>query len=98
MRIKYLDIANFRKLKSTRFCLDDKTTILVGVNNSGKTSAMVALPIFLILPSVLSLRDITIANWTKIDELGKLRAKEDDKTGGVPSIVNDLFSIFGCLV
>ena len=90
MRIKYLDISNFRKLKSTRLSLDDKTTILVGANNSGKTSAMVALRIFLISPTALSLRDITIANWTKIDELGKLWEK-DDKTDENPSIINDLF-------
>ena len=71
MRIKFIEISNFRKLKSTHLDFDQKTTILVGANNSGKTSAMVALRIFLLSPSRLGLRDVTIANWTKIDLLGE---------------------------
>jgi len=70
MRIKFVEITNFRKLKSMHLDFDKKTTILVGANNSGKTSAMLALRIFLLSPSRLALRDITIANWTKIDLLG----------------------------
>lgn len=70
MRIKFVEISNFRKLKSTHLDFDKKTTILVGANNSGKTSAMVALRIFLLSPTRLALRDVTIANWTKIDLLG----------------------------
>lgn len=71
MRIKFVEISNFRKLKSTHLDLDRKTTILVGANNSGKTSAMVALRTFLVTPNRLALRDVTIANWTKIDVLGE---------------------------
>lgn len=71
MRIKFVEISNFRKLKSTHLDLDKKTTILVGANNSGKTSAMVALRLFLLSPNRLALRDVTIANWTKIDLLGE---------------------------
>ncbi|MBS2010006.1 MAG: AAA family ATPase [Cyanobacteria bacterium SZAS TMP-1] len=70
MRIGFAEISNFRKLKSTRVDFDKETTIFVGANNSGKTSAMTALRYFLILPKRLALRDITIANWTKIDALG----------------------------
>ncbi len=70
MRIKFVEVSNFRKLKSTRIDFDEKTTIFVGANNSGKTSAMVALRYFLLSPGRLALRDITIANWTKIDLLG----------------------------
>ena len=71
MRIKFVEISNFRKLKATHLDFDRKTTILVGANNSGKTSAMVALRIFLLAPNRLALRDVTIANWTKIDLLGE---------------------------
>jgi predicted ATP-dependent endonuclease of OLD family len=71
MRIKFVEISNFRKLKSTHLDFDNKTTILVGANNSGKTSAMVALRTFLLSPNRLVLRDITIANWVKIDLLGE---------------------------
>ncbi len=70
MRIKFVEVSNFRKLKSTHIDFDKKTTIFVGANNSGKTSAMVALRYFLLSPNRLALRDITIANWTKIDTLG----------------------------
>ncbi|MEW4402079.1 AAA family ATPase [Agrobacterium tumefaciens] len=71
MRIKFVEVSNFRKLKSTHIDFDKKTTIFVGANNSGKTSAMVALRYFLLSPNRLALRDITIANWTKIDALGE---------------------------
>lgn len=70
MRIKFIEVSNFRKLKSTRIDFGEKTTIFVGANNSGKTSAMIALRYFLLSPSRLALRDITLANWTKIDQLG----------------------------
>lgn len=70
MQIKFVEIKNFRKLKSTRIDFDKKTTIFVGANNSGKTSAMMALRIFLLSPNRLALRDVTIANWVKIDILG----------------------------
>ncbi|MEQ9888292.1 AAA family ATPase [Pectobacterium zantedeschiae] len=70
MRIKFVEITNFRKLKCMHLNFDKKTTILVGANNSGKTSAMLALRIFLLSPNSLALRDVTIANWTKIDLLG----------------------------
>lgn len=71
MRIRFVEISNFRKLKATHLDFDKKTTILVGANNSGKTSAMVALRIFLLSPSRLALRDVTITNWTKFDLLGE---------------------------
>lgn len=71
MRIKFVEISNFRKLKSTHIDFDKKTTIFVGANNSGKTSAMVALRYFLLSPKRLALRDITIGNWTSIDALGE---------------------------
>ena len=85
MRIKFVEISNFRKLKSTHLDFDKKTTILVGANNSGKTSAMVALRIFLLSPTHLGLRDVTIANWTKIDQLG-----DEWETDTNPSVDLDL--------
>ncbi|WP_036992610.1 MULTISPECIES: AAA family ATPase [Pseudomonadaceae] len=70
MKIKFVEISNFRRLKSTHLDFDKETTIFVGANNSGKTSAMVALRYFLVSPNRLALRDITIANWPKIDAIG----------------------------
>ena len=47
MVIDFIEIKNLRKLKSCRIDLSPKSTILVGANNSGKTSAMFALIKFL---------------------------------------------------
>ena len=43
MQIKRFDIQNFRKLKNCKIELSNETTVFVGANNSGKTSAMDAL-------------------------------------------------------
>lgn len=71
MKISSVEITNFRKLKSTHIDFDCKTTIFVGANNSGKTSAMVALRYFLLAPERLALRDVTISNWSRLDETGQ---------------------------
>lgn len=47
MHIEFVEIANFRKLLSARVDLSPTTTLFVGANNSGKTSAMLALRRFL---------------------------------------------------
>lgn len=47
MKIAFIDIQNFRKLKCCRVELSKNKTVFVGANNSGKTSAMDALMIFL---------------------------------------------------
>ena len=47
MKINFVVIQNFRKLKNCRIDFADKQTVLVGANNSGKTSATDALICFL---------------------------------------------------
>jgi len=47
MHIEFVEIANFRKLLSTRVDLSTTTTLFVGANNSGKTSAMLSMRRFL---------------------------------------------------
>lgn len=42
MHIEHVEIGNFRKLQSVRVDFAEATTVFVGANNSGKTSAMVA--------------------------------------------------------
>jgi len=65
MHIEYVEIGNFRKLQSVRIGLSDKTTVFVGANNSGKTSAMIALHRFLVEDerSNFSLNDFTLSHW-----------------------------------
>jgi len=71
MRIEFVEIQNFRKLKSCRIDFSPKETIFVGANNSGKTSAMDALIIFLESSNhkKLSTTDFTITNWRMINQL-----------------------------
>ncbi|MDE9433156.1 AAA family ATPase [Xenorhabdus bovienii] len=70
MKIDFIEIKNFRKLQSCRIEFDKEKTLLVGANNSGKTSAMVALRKFLISPNNIKLRDVSIGNWSLIDKIG----------------------------
>ncbi len=71
MKIHCVEIQNFRKLKSVRIDFSDKFTIFVGANNSGKTSAMVALGHFLIDPSRFDSKDFTVSHWQHIDSIGR---------------------------
>jgi len=71
MRNKFIEIQNFRKLKSIRIDFSKQTTVLVGANNSGKTSAMVALSHFLIDHDCFDINDITLSNWNIINNIGK---------------------------
>jgi predicted ATP-dependent endonuclease of OLD family len=66
MHIQHVEISNFRKLQSVRIDFSTETTVFVGANNSGKTSAMVALRLFL-LRGEFSLNDFTLAHWARLD-------------------------------
>jgi predicted ATP-dependent endonuclease of OLD family len=77
MKIDFFELNNFRKLKCCRIDVDKKQTLLVGANNSGKTTAVIALRKFLLAPKSLELRDISIGNWSEIDAIGS--AWEQDK-------------------
>ncbi len=70
MHIKFVEIQNFRKLKSIRVDFTEKTTLFVGANNSGKTSAMVALGHFLVDPKRFTTNDFTLSNWAYINRIG----------------------------
>lgn len=70
MHIQFVEIQNFRKLKSIRIDFTENKTLFVGANNSGKTSAMVALEHFLVNQSHFTTNDFTLPNWTAIDNIG----------------------------
>ncbi|MEN2394323.1 AAA family ATPase [Pseudomonas halotolerans] len=71
MQIQYLEIANFRKLLSVRIDLANTTTLLVGANNSGKSSAMLALRKFLLSKATaFRLQDMTLSHLRTIDAIG----------------------------
>lgn len=72
VHIEFLEIANFRKLLSTRVDLSTTTTLFVGANNSGKTSAMLALRRFLSPRRCpFEMHDFTLCHWSTIIALGK---------------------------
>ncbi|MHA7063028.1 AAA family ATPase [Azospirillum argentinense] len=73
MHIEFIEIANFRKLLSTRVDLSTSTTLFVGANNSGKTSAMLALRRFLSPRRCpFEIHDITLCHWPTIIALGEI--------------------------
>jgi len=78
MRLDFIDIQNFRKLKSCRIDISNEETILVGPNNSGKTSAMDVLSFFLSDNSKLSTRDFTLNNWIELNKLSLLWIDEEN--------------------
>ncbi|MBU4440455.1 MAG: AAA family ATPase [Firmicutes bacterium] len=76
MKITSIYIQNFRKLMQCRIELSKRTTLFVGANNSGKTSAMDALGKFLAGRS-FTFNDITITNRIKINDIGIDWVKEN---------------------
>ena len=83
MNIAFVEIKNFRKLKSCRIDLSPKSTIFVGANNSGKTSAMFALVKFL-RKRQLVIEDFTLSNLAAITHLGDRYI--DEATPVTPSV------------
>lgn len=72
MQIEFVEIANFRKLLSTRVGLSPEKTVFVGANNSGKTSAIMALRYFLVdrERSNFCFNDFTLSHWSAIKAMG----------------------------
>ncbi|NQZ07292.1 MAG: AAA family ATPase [Algicola sp.] len=72
MKIQFVEIQNFRKLKCCRINFSEEETLFVGANNSGKTSAMDALIHFLDEKDTsrrgkLKSTDFTLSNWHQIN-------------------------------
>jgi len=96
MKVAFIDIQNFRKLKKCRVEFSEKETIFVGANNSGKTSAMDALMVFLkkTRRKDLSTTDFTLSNWRNINQIADdwmgnqspANLSENDWQQHVPSI------------
>lgn len=78
MRISCIKIQNFRKLHQCRIDFSKDTTVFVGANNSGKTSAIDSLGKFLAARSFV-FNDITISNRTAINSIGEEWADKDCK-------------------
>ncbi|WP_440054598.1 AAA family ATPase [Pseudoalteromonas sp. T1lg65] len=72
IKLRFVELSNFRRLGKVQLNIDEKTTILVGANNSGKTSILAALRHFLADGSPFSAFDISISKWSKLRALGKV--------------------------
>ena len=73
MKIENIFIQNFRKLKRCEIDLDEKNTICVGANNSGKTAFMDAIVAFLTETdsNKFTTRDFTLNVWDEINAIGE---------------------------
>ena len=69
MRISSIYIQNFKKIYRCKIDFSKNTTLFVGANNSGKTSAMEALGKFLAGRSFV-FNDFTISNRELINQIG----------------------------
>lgn len=69
--LRFIELCQFRRLGKIQVDIDEKTTILVGANNSGKTSVLAALRHFLSDGSTFGAFDISLSQWAKLRELGK---------------------------
>ncbi len=80
MHIAFIEIQNFRKLKACRVDIAQQETIFVGANNSGKTSAMDVLILFLKQGrhKAFATTDFTLSNWSAINRLGEQWVASDD--------------------
>lgn len=78
MKLTKIHIGNYRKLKNCIIDFDDKQTIFVGANNSGKTSAMQAIISFLKAPSRFTTNDFTLSLWKDINAIGEKWVKDED--------------------
>lgn len=90
MKLKFIELRNYRKLKSTRINFDEKRTLFVGANNSGKTSAMLSLRTFLGDTKKLTLRDVSIANWAALDLIGDAWEADDEPAGSFAELLPSL--------
>jgi predicted ATP-dependent endonuclease of OLD family len=66
-----VEFCNFRRLSKTRLDLAENTTVLVGANNSGKTSILTSLRHFLSDSPAFRAFDISLHHWTKLRQLGE---------------------------
>ncbi|WP_282244466.1 AAA family ATPase [Stenotrophomonas sp. PS02300] len=69
--LRFLELCQFRRLGKVQLDVNKKTTILVGANNSGKTSVLTALRHFLAESSSFGSFDISLSQWPTLRALGK---------------------------
>ena len=69
MKVSNIAIRNFRRLEDVEFSLEDDSTLFVGPNNSGKTSATAAFRLFF-RRGEFTINDFTVACIKKLNDFG----------------------------
>jgi hypothetical protein len=85
-------LRNYRRLRDVVIELDEKISIFVGANNSGKTSAAQGLYSMLEgKKGKLKLFDFNASLWANIDKIGEAAAGDTEALLGLPAITLDLW-------
>jgi predicted ATP-dependent endonuclease of OLD family len=88
--LRYVELCKFRRLGKVQLDVDGQTTILVGANNSGKTSILIALRHFLSDSSSFGAFDISLSQWPALRALGlKWDALAEDPATAAPKPGDD---------
>lgn len=90
MRIEKINIKNFRKLLNCTLDFGEKHTVLVGANNSGKTSFMHAVISFLKDPGRFSTKDFTLTNWKAINDVADCWINNDSSNPQLSDLIDYL--------
>jgi predicted ATP-dependent endonuclease of OLD family len=91
MKIKEVQLRNFRRLEDVEIGFEEKETVLVGPNNSGKTSATTAFRLFL-LNAGFKIHDFSVSKIIDIDSFGSTEEADDNI---LPAIEMDLWFSIG---
>lgn len=96
-----IELSRFRRLAQTRVQIDKKTTVLVGANNSGKTSILIAIRNFLAASQVFGAFDISLDQWPALRALGseweKLTEDPASAAGDVEKWKEQLATLLGSM-
>lgn len=92
MRLQAYRLRNYRRLRDVVIELDDKISIFVGANNSGKTSAAQGLYSLLRGDAAsFELFDFSAILWAEIDNIGNALPGDADAPKLLPAITLDLW-------
>jgi predicted ATP-dependent endonuclease of OLD family len=92
MKLQAYRLRNYRRLRDVAIELDDKISIFVGANNSGKTSA--AQGLYSMLrgdASSFEIFDFSAILWAEIDNIGNAAPGDVDTPKQLPAITLDLW-------
>jgi predicted ATP-dependent endonuclease of OLD family len=94
VRLACVQVSNFRRLAQTRLDLDEAITVLVGANNSGKTSLLTVLRNFLGDSQSFRAFDISLSQWPALRALGSGRCQSSCRCAKKESDGTSLYMLY----